>query len=315
MTSSATVTATAVRSQALSAPAPVRWALGASQAIAPEFAAWLGERLFFTPPRHPLPAGADQLLRRGRRFSLRVEGREVTGWRWGRGPLVYLMHGWGGSGGRLAAFVPPLVEEGHAVVAFDAPGHGGSRLEMSSMPEFARALLAVTDLCGPAHAVIAHSLGAAATGYAVSQGLRPERLVLLSPPADLAAFLAPFARALRLRPEIMARLQARSEARLHFDFSHLDLRRMAPARPLPLLVVHDRDDRTVPFEDGAAVAESWGGQLLETSGMGHGGVIRDPHVVRAVLAFVVGEEPQTAPVPLTEESGLEWSLFHPDSRW
>jgi len=29
------------------------------------------------------------------------------------------------------------------------------------------------------------------------------------------------------------------------------------AVPPPLLVVHDRDDREVPWEDGAAIAAAW----------------------------------------------------------
>ena len=41
-------------------------------------------------------------------------------------PSVYLVHGWGGRGSQLAAFVEPLVAAGHRVVLFDAPSHGDS---------------------------------------------------------------------------------------------------------------------------------------------------------------------------------------------
>jgi len=310
-----TISTAAVRAHALRAPAPLRWALGASQAVSPEFAAWLGERLFFTPPRHPLPAGADRLLQSGRRFSLNVDGRSIHGWRWGRGPTVYLVHGWGGRGGRLAGYVVPLVAEGHSVVAFDAPGHGAGRPAMSSMPEFARALSGIVELCGPAHAIVGHSLGAAAAALAVRDGLRPGRLVLLAPPTDPAAFLAPFAKALGLRPEVTRRLRARSEARLHIQWDELDLLRMAPGVPVPLLVVHDRADRTVPFGNGVAIAARWGGTLLETAGLDHAGLLRDPVVIRTVTGFIAGTDDPDAPVPLSEASGLEWSLFHREARW
>lgn len=43
-----------------------RLALGTAQPLAPDFAAWLGERLFFTPPRQSLPEGARPLLYWGR---------------------------------------------------------------------------------------------------------------------------------------------------------------------------------------------------------------------------------------------------------
>ncbi len=269
-----------------------RLALGTAQPLAPDFAAWLGERLFFTPPRQSLPEGARPLLRRGRRFRILVDGREIQGWRWGRGPAVYLLHGWGGRGGRYLHYIEPLTELGHSVVVFDAPGHGANPHGMSSAPEFARALQAVVDLCGPARAVVAHSLGAAAAALAVRWGLRPERLVLLAPPADVTEFFEPFARAVGLTQAVMARLVARSTRRIGLAWSELDIRRHAPKEPLPLLVVHDVGDTVVPFADGVAVAEAWGGQLHATQGLGHSGLLRDREVLRTVAAFVTGAAPE-----------------------
>jgi pimeloyl-ACP methyl ester carboxylesterase len=155
----------------------LRWASRALQAVAPAVAVGVAERLFFTPPRPRASAALHNFLGTGRCFELRVEHRRVVGWRWGEGPLVYLVHGWGSRGGRLEAFVRPLLEAGFGVVTFDAPGHGASGRGMSSMPEFARAIHAVVEREGTAHAVIAHSLGAAATALAVSWGLTAERLV------------------------------------------------------------------------------------------------------------------------------------------
>ena len=53
-------------------------------------------------------------------------GGEVVAEVWGEGPVVYLMHGWGGWRGQLGAFVEPLVATGHRLVAVDAPSHGDS---------------------------------------------------------------------------------------------------------------------------------------------------------------------------------------------
>ncbi len=223
---------------------PIRWAMRLLQAAAPALAARLAERLFFTPPRSRPPAGHHAFLASGRRFELRAGRRRVVGWRWGHGPVVYLVHGWGSRGVRLRAFVPPLLESGCAVVAFDAPGHGESGRGMSSMPEFARALAAVVEQVGPAHAVIAHSLGAAATALAVSWGLSVERLVFLAPPADPAAWVTPFARALAIRTDVIARVRARSERRLGFHWADLDVPAMARRMTVPLLVAHDQDDPT-----------------------------------------------------------------------
>ncbi|HEY7683279.1 MAG TPA: alpha/beta fold hydrolase [Gemmatimonadales bacterium] len=296
------------------APVSLRWSLGAIQTVAPGLAAWLGERLFFTPHKRALSAEARRLLLSGRRFSLQVEGRRVKGWRWGQGPVVYLVHGWGGHSGRLSAFVPPLVEAGFSVVTFDAPGHGVSGRGMSSMPEFARALRAVAAAYGAPQAIIAHSLGAAATGLAVHWGLRPRRLVLLAPPANPATYVEPFTEALGLTKEVAERLRTRSERRLRFRWSDLDVRRMAPAEPVPMLVVHDREDETVPFSEGAAVADTWDGRLHETTGLGHGGILHDPAVVSEVTSFVT-EAAEPEAWPANDGARLEWALFNRDERW
>jgi pimeloyl-ACP methyl ester carboxylesterase len=81
--------------------------------------------------------------------------------KWGSGPVIYLVHGWGGRRGQLDSFVAPLVQSGHTVVAFDAPSHGDSAPGMFGrgrglLTEFSAALGAVVRHFGPAYGVIAH---------------------------------------------------------------------------------------------------------------------------------------------------------------
>src|SRR5262245_16541651 len=193
-------------------PAWTRLAVGLLVRRAPSLAAALAERLFFTPPR-PRPSRGFPVLARGRRFEVPAAGQTVAAWRWGRGPTVVLVHGWGGRAAQLTSFVPPLVERGFSVVAFDAPGHGESGRGLSSAPEFARALCAVLGN-DSVHGVVAHSLGAAAAVLALGDGLAAERVVFLGPVADPPAWVPPFAAALGLSPAATDLLRERSERRL-----------------------------------------------------------------------------------------------------
>ncbi len=289
------------------------------QAVSPRGAAFLFERLFFRAPRSPVPVQGRQFLATGRRFEIRVSGRRVIGWSWGGGNPVYLVHGWGGSAGRLHALAQPIVAAGHAVVLFDAPGHGYSGHGMSSMPEIARTLMAVSDRYGPAHAVVAHSLGAAAAAFALAHGVRSRRVVLLAPPANPAEWAVAFAAAMGLKDEVLGRMRSSSERRLRFDWNDLNVCVHARTMAMPLLVIHDRSDQTVPWTNGAAVARAWpGARLIETEGLGHRGLVRDPAVISQVLAFIAeGEfsEPAAAAAPVGARAQLEYELFHPDSRW
>jgi len=294
----------------------IRSGFRALQSVSPAAAAWLAERLFFTPPRQrsELPAAIEALLARARRFELRVERRRVVGWRWGEGPAVYLVHGWGSRANRLLGLAPPLLDAGYSVVAFDAPGHGASGRGMSSIPEFARTLEAVVAEQGAAHAVIAHSLGAAATALAVAWGLAVRRLVFLAPPADPASWVHAFAQRLGLRNDVVARLQARSEARLRMRWADLNIPRAAQGMAVPLLVAHDENDEKVAWRDGAEIAAAWpGARLITTTGLGHGGVVRAPAVARDVVAFATAPEP--GPPWHDESERLECELFYRELRW
>jgi pimeloyl-ACP methyl ester carboxylesterase len=292
------------------------------QPVWPAGAAWLAERLFFTPQRSKRSTHGRAAVAGARRFTLRVGGRRIVGWRSGaaHAPVVYLVHGWASRGSRLSGFTAPLLAAGYGVVSFDGPGHGASGWGMSSIPEFARALAAVVAREGRGatpHAVIAHSLGCAATTLALSWGLEVERLAFLAPPVDPPGWVQPFARALGLRPAIIDRMRAQSERRIGFRWADLnvsDIARRLPAHP-PLLIVHDRGDETIAWNDGVAIAAAWhGAQFVTTNGLGHRGVTHNEDVVRRVVDFVVGEGPPVAASQARESSQLEQELFYREQR-
>jgi pimeloyl-ACP methyl ester carboxylesterase len=262
-------------------------ALRATQSIAPGAAAALAERLFFRAPSSAVSPRGQEFLDRGTQFELWVDGRRVTGWTWGEGRPTYLVHGWGGRAGRLYPLAEAVMGAGRRLVLFDAPGHGASGKGLSSMPEFARSLQAVVASNGPADAIVAHSLGAAATALATSWGLTARRFVFLAPAANPGDWAAKFATALGLHASVMQRLRARSERRLRFSWNDLDARVHSRRMTAPLLVIHDHQDDTVPFSDGAEIARSWpGARLVETTGLGHRDLLRDPAVLSRVHEFI-----------------------------
>jgi pimeloyl-ACP methyl ester carboxylesterase len=165
--------------------AAIRTLFGTLERAAPGLGAWWAERLWITMPRFR-GARRPNTLPLGETFTVQVGGRRVRGRAWGSGPVVYLVHGWGGAGIQLDAFVGPLLAGGYRVVMFDALSHGESdpgRLgpRRSAVPELAEALTAVVAEHGRAHAVIAHSLGGTAVCYALRHGLPADRLVFLAP--------------------------------------------------------------------------------------------------------------------------------------
>jgi predicted alpha/beta hydrolase family esterase len=200
---------------------------------------------------------------------------------------VYLLHGWGGRADQLADIAHALAARGLAVHAVDAPAHGEAPGRRSSAIAFSAALRGAIAAQGPAHAVITHSMGALALGHALQSGLEVDRVVLIAPPEGPREFFQQFAAATGVDARLARLVELDLERRLGFKWEQFDLADVAPQMRGRLLVIHDRDDDEVSWRDGAAVAREWpGGELMETSGLGHRGVLRDAKVIEAIAEFV-----------------------------
>jgi pimeloyl-ACP methyl ester carboxylesterase len=268
----------------------MRASIGLLGRVSTPLAAAIVERLFSTPPR-PRRSRGWRDLARAQRFEVRVDGRSIAAWRWGEsGPSVVLVHGWGGQAAQLSSFAPSLVDRGLSVVAFDGPGHGRSGRGMSSAPELSRALLAVAGRVPAVHGVVAHSLGAAATAIAMRNGLGARRVAFLAPMMDPVGWLGDMSALLGVSEAVAARARARCERRIGVDWDQLRFARLSRDPGVPALVVHDTEDSEVPLSQTAAIAASWtSARFVETAGLGHNRILRNPAVVEEVVAFVAEE--------------------------
>jgi pimeloyl-ACP methyl ester carboxylesterase len=263
----------------------------ANERFAPRLGARAAVRLWFTVPP-AIPRARIPALPPGRDARVELAGVALHSTVWGAGPPVYLVHGWGGRSEQLGGFVAPLVAAGFTVVAVDAPAHGasgpGRHGRSSTIPEFAATLRAAVEAHGRPHAVIAHSLGATAAAYALGEGVRPDRLVLLAPVADPRRMLAVFADQLGLGPRVRAGTELQVRRIVGRPFAAFDLPAMARTAHLPpTLIVHDRTDPEVALAHGRDIARAWpGSRLLVTDGLGHRRLLRDSAVLSDVVGFV-----------------------------
>jgi pimeloyl-ACP methyl ester carboxylesterase len=270
----------------------LRAGLGAVQAVSPPLAAAWGERLFRTPRRFPTPPRERAWLEAATPFTVTAGDDLLPAWSWGDGPAVVLVHGWEGRGSQMGALALGLAADGLRAVAFDAPGHGGARSRLGSLPQIAAGIAAVVDAVGPVRAVVGHSFGGAAACWAVARGLPVERLALISPPFDLDPYVTGFGAALGASPRTIAGLVERIERRFDVDWQEARRPAVAGAGRAPetrVLVVHDREDDETPWAGGAAVARAWPhGEIVTTKGLGHRRILRSAEVVERIARFAGG---------------------------
>jgi pimeloyl-ACP methyl ester carboxylesterase len=263
----------------------MRTAFRTMGAVAPGMAARWAETLFCTPPRRP--GGDERFLAAGARFTVESQGQRLSGWEWGGGPVVVLVHGWGSRASRFGALGAALLEAGFRVVAYDAPAHGESTGRFASLPEFARALSDIAARVGPIHGLVGHSLGGAAVVMAMRDGVEARRAVLLASPADVRIFSDLFARTLAIAPTVQETMHRNLERRLRIVWDDLHIPTLVRELPALALVIHDRDDTDVPFAHGEEIVGAWAGSRLETTtGLGHRALLRDPAVIGRTVAFL-----------------------------
>ena len=267
----------------------------------PDAAAKVLVRAFCTPMKQ-VPAGKWPPGLAPEQSWVGVEGEQIALYRWGpslNGKKVLLAHGWNGRASQLRALVEPLRARGYAVYAFDQTAHGASSGTTTNLPRFARTLEAVVaHLGGSVHAVVAHSLGAPAAAFAIRNGLKADRLVMVAPPGHPKRFIMGFWRSFKIPDALGERMIRRIETTEAVRLRDIDVAQVAEHLTLPVFVVHDRMDKEVPFLEGEEW--SWGlkdGTLLATEGLGHNRLLAAPFVVDAIAGFIAGEKVAAAPQP------------------
>lgn len=264
--------------------------------LAPAVGSRWAVELWCTPPvlesSLRMPPGVSP----GRPVEAFWDGHRVAGEAWGEGPPVYLVHGWGGQRAHLAVFVTPLVKAGYRVIAFDLPSHnesdpGALAPGRTTAIECADAIAAMIETHGPAHAVVAHSLGANATVLAAAQGAPVGRLVFLAPMGEFPLYLDLFAARHGFGRRIRSGLHRRLETRIGMPLQETNMTRAGHrANHPPLLLIHDPDDPDSPHAASERVAAAWPGALLVTTrGLGrlaHYRILRHRPAINVGLEFI-----------------------------
>ncbi|HKT30132.1 alpha/beta hydrolase [Dyella sp.] len=272
----------------------VRLGFAVGSRLAPNRTVDRAARLFATPfassRSRARTAQPDDAMQRG---ELVINGESIATYVWGdptTQPYALLVHGWSSFGLRYLPWIAKLHDMGYAVVAFDQPGHGASSGSLCTLPDFIATIRAIGQNFGSAAVAIGHSMGGAAVALAQDERWYAQRLVLIAPAADIEAAAGRFIRFVRLGEHLRDRFIAWCEQRTGVCIRELQVHRHVPSLGQPGLIVHDLDDREVPWEEGERYARYWpSSRLLTTQGLGHHRVLDAPEVIEATLAFLRGE--------------------------
>ncbi len=277
--------------------------------LAPGWAADRAARLFLRPWRRPGQERSGYVSRETPFAAESPLSGPVAAWSFGPTapgtPAVLLVHGWEDDHLSWAALIDKLVARGYRVIAPDLPGHGRSPAKLTSIPVMAAGVAAVAreaekigavSAARPFQAVIAHSLGGTATLLAASEmGLTAERYAIMAAPNHPRLFAGAMMKMLGLTPAQTEKVFAAIERLVGRSMDSLYLPHKLRALRQPGLILHSRDDRTVPLQHSQENAAAWPrADFRILDGLGHRKMMLDDGVQAMLLHFIASKAPQDA---------------------
>lgn len=209
---------------------------------------------------------------------------------WGKGPVVWLLHGWESRGSTFIKLIPLLVDKGFQVVAWDAPAHGDSPGKSTNLPDYARCLSADINenIFNLPLAFVGHSFGGAAMSILSKIRSMPSKVIIVSAPSRIKNIFNRFAKMINLGDKATNKFIALAESKSGYSLLDCSLISNDISTSCDTLVIHDRDDDVIPFADFEALQETWvSGQFLATKKLGHRLTIKNQSTLNNIVDFIV----------------------------
>ncbi|TFB09846.1 alpha/beta hydrolase [Candidatus Marinimicrobia bacterium MT.SAG.3] len=267
--------------------------LGILSVLAPPIAVRIADRLFFTPMGLPRPASEMPYYESASHSTIEYDGKKVAVYSWGEGEeTLILVHGWASRGTRLGHLAEPLNKKGYRVISFDMPAHGDSEGKSANLFDGSEIISKLCEKFSPVRAIIGHSFGGMALSNAIHRHkLKIERVVIIASPFTMDYIVESFRIFINITTNVsdtmIARIQKRFKESRDLDVFDLSVDSFANKLKMPFLVIHDREDRDVPYDQGEGYANSLPNvEFVTTTGLGHRRILRDPEIISKIVKFI-----------------------------
>jgi len=244
---------------------------------------------FFKPKSYALTPFEQQFLENGTPFHIHVHDKDIRCWKWGQGPGILFVHGWNGRGVNFAYFFKSIIDAGFSVITYDAPAHGESEGQVTNYFELSDTVRSfLRPSCGfNIQGIIAYSIGGSATVNCISKDNPSVDTVLIAPALKLKELLF---NAFNYHgvPEVVYRnLVADMERYYGYDVHQDNPDVLAKSISSKMLIVHDKDDRTIPYADSKTLSDNTDNFYLHTTeSLGHKQILKDNAVIDVITTYL-----------------------------
>lgn len=259
--------------------------------ISPILAEKFARKLFITPIKHKIPKREFQMEATSQQTKLFVPSikKEIVVYAYGNSSKkILLVHGWSGRGTQLVKIADALIEKGYSIISFDAPAHGKSGTKTTLMLEFIESILEVEKAYGPFEYTVGHSLGGMSILNAIKKGLHVKKAVVIGSGNSVINIVNTFIEKIGLPNDVAVLMKNNFEKKYHFEMESFSAYVAAKEVKIPVLVIHDTDDKDIPVSEAYHLAEHLTDkEILITNTLGHRKILGDSKVIHKIVEFLL----------------------------
>ena len=255
--------------------------------ISKAYAAHKAILLFSKPRKGKITEEQEDFLGTAFQEELQFENLPIMTYRWlGKKETILMVHGWESNSGRWQNLILKLKQKGYHIIALDAPAHGQSGGKLFNAILYSEFIQEASKHFKP-KIIITHSVGGMATTFCLNkyQNKELEKLVLIGTPSEFKQVLKRYTDMMGYNQRIINGINAVILERFGAEPSAFSTAKFIKGIDLKGLIIHDEDDKVIPYSDAVQIKNSFkNSALITTKGMGHS--LNNGEVASYILDFL-----------------------------
>lgn len=243
--------------------------------------------LFTTPRKGRINEKQSDFLGTSFREELLVNGIPVMTYRWlGKGKTILLAHGWESNASRWQYLIEPLKKLNYNIIALDAPAHGRSGSKRFDAILYADFIQVVAKKFKP-DIIIGHSVGGMATAFSQDKllALKIRKLILIGAPSEYTDVLKRYFKMMSYSNRTIKAINKLISVRFQAEPMSFSTSKSLETLELQGLIIHDKTDNVIPYEDALLIKKSFkNSKLITTEGFDHS--MNDENISNHIYEFL-----------------------------
>ncbi len=258
--------------------------------VAPKLAGKRAVNIFSKVRKKTIRTKEQAFFDQAKNFQVAREGENISCYELGNpeGELLFLVHGWESNPGCFTQFLPHLAQ--YRIIAFTLPAHAQNKETHTNMYQGKDAFKAVIDFIKPTKSfhVVGHSMGSAITAFALSEmEYKVDKLVFLSANNDIEQVFIDFQKLVGFNKRVFKLLENYIQKLAGHTLKEMRVdNRLEKVQFNELLLIHDENDKIIPFEKSAELHKKFpNSKLISFINIGHYRMLWNEEVLAEVLNF------------------------------